>query len=234
MRAMIFCAGFGTRMRPLTDTLPKPALPLHGRPLIAHVLAWLQPQGVDSAVINLHHLADVMRETAERACPPGMDLIFSEEPEILGTGGGLVAARQHLEGHDEVIVVNGDIYTDLDLAPALSLHRRHRPSSTLVLTDDPAHAPLFGVGLDAADRITDFWGAPWGDRAVRHCAYTGIQILDPTFIATLPPSGFACVKESGWIPLLERGGDLRGAVVRGTWFDVGTPDRYRAARRSPG
>ncbi len=225
MKAMVFCAGFGTRMRPFTTARPKPAMPLFGRPLIGHTLRWLSGHGVTLTVINTHHLPDVMERTARQECPEGMRLVFSHEPEILGTGGGLVAARAHLEGDAPVLVVNGDAYLSLDVARALAVHRKHRPGATLVLTDDPRHAALFGVGVDDDGRILDFWG----DEPRRRFAYTGIHVLCPEFLDALPAAGFACVKEAGWIPWLGSGGTLRSVVERGDWFDLGTPDRYLAA-----
>lgn len=227
MKAFVFAAGYGTRMAPHTDVLPKPAMPFYGRPAIAHTLEWLARWGVDTAVVNLHHLAGDMRRVAQASAPAGMTLLFSEESEILGTGGGLVLAREHFRSGDTVIAVNGDVYTDLDLNGALRRHADSPAPVTLVLTDDPAQQALFGVGFDVDKRITDFWGEPHGsDFAIRRAAYTGIQLFDPVFLDALPESGFACVKESGWIPWLRAGGELSASVVRGHWFDLGTPDRY--------
>ncbi|MFT7625579.1 MAG: mannose-1-phosphate guanylyltransferase [Myxococcota bacterium] len=231
MNAMVFCAGLGTRMRPYTDRLPKPAMPLFGRPLIGHTLRWLASCGVTRTVINVHHQADVMRRVAQQSRPEGMSLVFSDEPEILGTGGALVAARQHFADDAPVLVVNGDAFLSLDVTEALAMHAAFKPGATLVLTDDPRHEALFGVGCDGEGRVTDFWGAPSGDRAVARHAYTGIHILSPSFIDALPQQGFACVKEAGWIPWLEAGRELRCVVAAGDWFDLGTPERYLAAHR---
>ncbi len=232
MKAIVFCAGYGTRMRPFTDLLPKPAMPFFNRPLIAHALRWLAGYGVDECVINLHHLGGIMRATAEAACPPGMRLVFSEEAEILGTGGGLVAARRHFHGEPEVIAVNGDVFTELDLSIPLAAHRAHRPAATLALNADPANEALFGVGVDADSRITDFWGEPQNKRASARYVFTGVHIFSPEQVLDrLPAEGFACVKEKGWLPMLRDAVPLRGAVVGGPWFDVGTPERYLQAHR---
>lgn len=226
MKAMLFAAGYGTRMRPYTDTLPKPALPFMGKPLVAHTLAWLAEYGVNTVVINLHHKAEIMRQTALQCCPNGMQLHFELEAEILGTGGGLRAATKHFSGEEAVIVVNGDVFTNADLEAPLRVHRNERPGSTLLLTADPQHRELFGVGLDSHQRITDFWGHPESAPPERRCAYTGIHILNPAMLAKLPDNEFACIKEKGWIPHLKAGGPLRGVITDADWYDLGTPERY--------
>lgn len=232
LSAMVFAAGLGTRMRPYSDQLPKPAMPFYGRPLVAHTLAWLAEHGVGTVVVNLHHLADVMRSTVNTWTPHGLKVHFTEEPEILGTGGGLVAARHLFGANEPIVVVNGDIFTRIDLRVPLRIHRQHPGPVTLVLNDDPENEALFGVGVDLGKRVVDFWGDPPNAGAFRRSAFTGIHVVDPAFLDQLPSSGFACIKEQGWIPFLERGGEMRGAVVRGDWFDLGTPERYLTAHMS--
>lgn len=233
MKAMLFSAGYGTRMAPLSDQLPKPAMPFYGRPLVAHSLEWLARQGIGEVVLNLHHLGEVARKTAEAHAPVGMTLHFSAEPELLGTGGGLVLARDYFPAEGgPFVVVNGDIFSQIDLRVPLRVHRHWAPTATLVLNSDAANEALFGVGLDLDKRILDFWGEPPGPGAFRRCAFTGIQIVDPCLFDTLPATGFACIKEAGYLPVLHDGGRLQGAVVDAPWFDLGTPARYLAAHLS--
>src|SRR3989339_1786704 len=115
IKAMLFAAGFGTRLRPLTLTQPKPLLPVGGRPLLDWVLGHLARFGVEEAVLNAHHLAEQIQAYAAQY--PAMRLqVLVETPQILGTGGGLWNARQALAGASLILVCNGDILTDLDLA----------------------------------------------------------------------------------------------------------------------
>ncbi len=230
MKAMIFTAGFGTRMAPLTDRIPKPAMPFFGRPLIAHTLEWLSGQGVDSVVLNLHHLPEVVRAAALDHCPKGLELHFSEETDILGTGGGLAAARHHFPAEDgPFLAVNGDIFTQMDLRMPLRVHDHRKPSATLVLHAGSGYADLFGVGLDLDKRILDFWGDPEGTQPFRRCAFTGVHVIEPELVDRLPKTGYACIKEQGYLPLLHEGGILWGTVSDESWFDLGTPARYLAA-----
>ena len=240
MKALLLCAGFGTRMRPLTDTCPKAALPFLGRPLVAHTLAWLARHGVTEVVLNLHHLGAAVRAAAEATCPPGLSVSFAEEPDILGTAGALAALADRFAGEPEVLLVNGDAFLDIDLWPVVADHRRHRPAATLTLTADGRHRELFGVGVDTAGRIRDFWGAPSHTASVQHRAFIGVHLISPDLLAALPRGRFACMKEDGYLPLLRgdlplppgvspAGRVLRGVVVAGAWHDLGTPERYLAA-----
>lgn len=229
MKAMILAAGYGTRLRPLTDRVPKAALPFFGRPLISHTLEWLAGHGIDAAVINLHHLGAQVRAAAEAWAPRDMRLLFIDEVEILGTGGALRNARASFGDDDEIVVVNGDVFTRLDLAVALRVHRSTRAMATLCLDAEPQHRDLFGVGLDLDKRITDFWGQPPGPEPMRRAAFTGVHITSAKLLDRLPETGFACIKERGWIPLLRDGGHLQGVVQAAPWFDIGTPERYLAA-----
>jgi NDP-sugar pyrophosphorylase family protein len=226
MKAMIFSAGYGTRMKPLSDVCPKPCLPFYGRPLIAHQLDWLCRHGVTSAILNLHHMGSAVRTAAEKNCPDGMTLAFLDEPTIRGTGGGLVNASTLLYDSSEFLAINGDIFTNIDLTLPIRAHRQIQAMATLVLTTNPQHSDLFGVGIDADNHVTDFWGDPPSDQFIRRGAFTGIHVLNPEFLNTLPNSGFACVKEHGYLPALQENIVIHAFVTGGDWFDLGTPERY--------
>src|SRR6476646_10095036 len=124
MKAMILAAGLGTRLRPLTNRWPKPALPLLGQPLFRYNLAVLKRAGVTGVGINTHHLPQVMRATAEaEANRAGLSFEAIHEPEIQGTGGGIRGLRNFLRD-DTFVVFNGDILFALDLPPILDAHRK--------------------------------------------------------------------------------------------------------------
>jgi mannose-1-phosphate guanylyltransferase len=226
LKAMIFAAGFGTRMGPLSELLAKPAMPFYGRPLIAHTLDWLAKSGVTTAVVNLHHNPRSVREAVKQHLPPGMKVSFSAEDDILGTGGGLKAAESHFTEEPFFLVVNGDVFTQFNLEIPLRIHQSASPLSTLVLTDNPDHRELFGVGINVAREITDFWGEPQNSNAFRHCAFTGIHIVNPDLLKILPEVGYACIKEDAYLPALRAEKKLMSAVMKGNWFDLGTPQRY--------
>ena len=232
-------AGFGQRLRPLTDVMPKPACPLMGVPLMGYALARLHRAGVRNAVVNAHHLADVLvTEIAGWAGEhlPDLSLGFSvERPEILGTGGALVQARSLLDG-DVVAVVNGDILCDFDLSALAGERARTGATASLLLAPHPDVERFGAVVVDDEGRVLDLAGlarrrsdavgGPAGEPAGRG-VFTGGHIarLAP-MLGQLPPSGRACVVRQGYVPLMAVGDDVRGRLHPGRWNDLGTLERY--------
>ncbi|MBW2713274.1 MAG: nucleotidyltransferase family protein, partial [Deltaproteobacteria bacterium] len=137
MRAMILAAGFGTRLRPLSELLPKPAMPVRGLPVIAYNLALLSRHGVSEVMINTHYLPEAIAEAAERYCPQGMKLHFSHEPNILDTGGGLRKVASFLRESDLCLLLAGDMLLDVDLTALIEKHKEAGAAITFGLLDDP-------------------------------------------------------------------------------------------------
>jgi NDP-sugar pyrophosphorylase family protein len=234
---MVFGAGLGTRLRPLTELLPKPVVPFFGRPLAGWTVAHLARAGASSVVINTHHLAErveaALRDDVEATNGPA--LAFSREETLLGTGGGLRRAweiDESLRGamrEDEVLVaVNGDILFAPDVEALVSEHRARRADATLVLRriEDP-----FALG---AIEIT-----PYDGRVVSMLAkarthgegvaamFTGMHVLSRRALARLPASG--CVIREGYRRWLEEGMTVCGSITDAPWLDLGTPRMYRDA-----
>ncbi len=136
MRAMILAAGYGTRLWPLTVDRAKPAIPFMGRPLVGYVAQYLARHGFKDVVVNLHHRPESVRSALGDGGRFGVRLRYVEEPAILGTSGALDNARHLLEG-ETLVVINGKLATDIDLAAALDTHRRTRALATLVLRPNP-------------------------------------------------------------------------------------------------
>jgi len=231
MIAMVLAAGLGTRLRPLTEAIPKPALPLLGSSLLEQNLALVRRLGVTEVVVNASHRAEVVAEVARRAADRlGLRLHLSfERPEPLGTGGALVAARPLLDRGETIVLVNGDVLTDMDLAPALERHRAERPAATLVLRSMPADADYAPVEIDDRGQVLRIAGQ--GREGVgRPFLFAGIHFLEPLVLDVLPPEGASCINRQGHVALVERGGRIHGHVIdEGSWSDVGTPERYRQA-----
>lgn len=231
MIAMVLAAGLGTRLRPLTASIPKPALPLLGSSLLEENLALVARLGVGEVVVNAHHLAprvaDLARAAAERL---GLVLHLSfESPEALGTGGALVAARPLLDRGETILLVNGDVLTDMELAPALERHRAERPLATMVLRPLPEDADYAPVEIDAEGRVLRIAGLGREGEGKPHL-FTGIHFLEPEVLDALPPSGASCINRQGHLPLIQAGETVLGEVIAGgRWSDVGTPARYREA-----
>lgn len=212
MRAMILAAGRGERMRPLTDTTPKPLLPVAGRPLIAHHLAALAAAGITEVVINHAHLGDRIERVLGDGRDHGLAIRYSAEPEgALETGGGILQALPLL-GDAPFVVVNGDVWCDF---PFARLPARPDGLAHLVLVDNPPHHPRGDFAL-AAGRVRAHDGEA--------LTYSGIAVLDPALFAGHAPGRFPLA------PLLRAAIDhdaVSGEHWRGRWVDVGTPERLR-------
>lgn len=235
MRAMVFAAGLGTRLRPLTDLLPKPVVPVLHRPLSWYALDHLRRAGVEHAVLNTHHLGDrVERELLRAPRLEGLALSFAPEPELLGTGGGVRAAVAlqaralgPLRDDDVVIAFNGDVLFAPDLARAVALHRRHDAIATMVLRADPDPQRYGAIEIDAEGRVRRMLGRPEGGAGLRALMFTGVHVLSARAIADLPERG--CIVRQGYQRWLERGEAIAGHVEDAPWRDLGTPREYLAA-----
>lgn len=227
MQAMILAAGFGTRLRPLTDVLPKPAIPVANRPLIHYPLAKLQQAGVTRVAVNLHHHGEAIRKALADA-PPGLEILTSEEPVILGTGGGLVRMRPLL-GAGAFFLLNGDVLSAVDLKALLAHHRRLGGAATLVVRPRPPVSDFTPLRADESGRIVTFGRAeapPEG--AATECMYSGQAVLEPAVFEHLPSEGVSSLP-SAFEAILEKGAVLGAFWDRGPWFDLGTPARYLEA-----
>jgi len=217
MKAMILAAGRGERMGALTATEPKPLLAVGGVPLIEHHLARLAAGGIADVVINLSYRGEQIRSRLGDGRRFGVTITYSEEGEPpLETAGGIVHARPWL-GRGPFLLVNSDVYTDLDFA-AFRAHTAHR--STLLLVPNPDHNPLGDFGLDEDGTVT--LGEP-------RLTYGGVAVLDTALFDGLAP-GRRPLK-----PVLDgaiEDGGLRGHFYDGLWIDVGTPERLEDARRA--
>jgi len=221
MRAMVLAAGLGERMRPLTLRTPKPALPVLGLPLIRHVLWRLRQDGVTHAVVNLHHLPEMMRAALEEAAEAtGVTVATTFEPEILGTGGGLRHAAAHLRGGGTLLVRNADFLADVDLAAALASHARSGCPVTLALV--PSRTGYSVVETDAAGRVVSLAGKPEPtSRPVAAHAFTGWQLIEDEVFERLPAGKSDTVRDL--YRALAAEGRLNGFVHTGTWVEVGSP-----------
>src|SRR5215212_1994460 len=158
MQALVLVGGQGTRLRPLTETLPKPAIPLVDRPFLAYMIEWLARHGVDEVVLACGFLPDRLREVLGDGEAGGPRLIYVEEPEPRGTAGAIKFAEQHL--HDRFLALNGDVLTDLDLTALMRHHEQADARATLGLypVDDPT---AYGLVRHSPDgEITEFLEKP--------------------------------------------------------------------------
>jgi mannose-1-phosphate guanylyltransferase len=238
VRALVLAAGYGTRLAPLTDALPKPLLPVRGRTLVELTLERLARAGCEAAAVNLHHLGGAIRDRLG-ASYHGLPLTYSEEPEILGTLGALAPLADFFAGCDAVVVVNGDSLCRWPIARLLRRHRARGAAATLLFA---AGAPpaLYGggVAIDREGRVVSFrQGSPEGGAAapaggpgprLRRRVFAGAHVLSPELLARAPER-FSHVVYDLWEPLLGEGARLMAVTTRRPWYDLGTPRRLRDA-----
>lgn len=222
--AFILGAGLGTRLRPLTETLPKPLVPVWNRALVAYAFDHLvHDLGVERFAVNTHHCADAYERAFPDATHRGRPLEFRHEPVLLDTAGGIDNLRDWLPRDESFVVYNGDILTDLPLAPALA---EHLASGNLVTMLLRSSGDELRVGFDReSGRVVDLRGvlAPeWPHRF----QFTGIYFVSPAFLEFLVPGKI----ESVVLPMLEairRGGRVGGYLVdEGVWSDLGEREAY--------
>jgi mannose-1-phosphate guanylyltransferase len=218
---MILAAGLGTRLRPLTDELPKPLVPVGDRPAVAHVAARLAAAGVTEAALNTHHLAGAFTEAVLAALP--LTLRVVHEPAILGTGGG-VANAAPLLGEGDVVVWNGDILADVEVRGLIAAHRAAAAPATLAVAPRADGAGTVGLGADGG--VVRLRGECFGVE-VGSGDFLGIYVLGPAFRARLPVPG--CLIGDGALPILRAGGRLATFAVREPWDDIGSVASYLAA-----
>ncbi|HET9752579.1 MAG TPA: sugar phosphate nucleotidyltransferase [Myxococcales bacterium] len=222
---MVLCAGFGTRLRPLTDRVPKPLVPLCGVPLLRYNLALLKNAGVGDVVINTHHLGAEMEKGA-RAIALELSLglqISREEKQILGTGGGVKRAQAMLGG-ETFFLLNGDMIFDVDLAAALEAHRAAGAAATMVLAPYPRGASYGAVEVDAAlnvRRIAGRGAAPEPSLVKTH--FTGVHVIGPELLARLPPEGESDINRTAYVRAIHDGVKVLGFMQAGYWGDLGAP-----------
>lgn len=226
IRALVLAAGLGTRLRPLTDQVPKPLLPVAGVPILGHTLAQLAALGCEAAAVNLHHLGDQIRHRFGDSFA-GMPLTWSEEPELLGTLGALHPLRELFAPADLVILVNGDSLCRWPLRKLVRRHLAGGAAATLLLTTRPDPAAFGGgVGIDRAGNILSFRpGDPERGEVVRRHVFAGAHVFAPDLIAGVGP-GFSDIVRDLYIPMLAQGAAIRAVVDSGAWHDMGTPQRF--------
>jgi NDP-sugar pyrophosphorylase family protein len=225
---MVLAAGFGERMRPLTETRAKPSLPMLNRSLIVHTLDYLRRQGVSEVVINLHHRPDSIRGAVGDGSRLGIRVTYSEEPVILGTAGGLKRAEAQFRGTGSFMMINSDSITDCDLGSALKKHRESRALATMVLTSPQRDEDYGVVEVGDRDRIERIAGRPQGGPLPHTGRYifTGLHIMEPEILDAIPADGPSEINRDVYPRLVSEGKLIKAFVHTGFWRELGNPRLY--------
>lgn len=226
MDAIVLAGGFGTRMRPLTHTRPKPLLPILNVPMIDHVVRWL-PHEVDRVVLAVNYMADAIRDHLARS-DLGKEVLVIEEDEPLGTGGAFRNALPEVTG-EEFIGLNGDLLCSLDLQEMVDFHRERGGIGTIALweVDDPSRYGV--VELEGGDRITTFVEKPEPGTAPSNLINAGAYVLRTEILDLVEPGVFTSIEREVFPRVLDRG--LHGFRFSGYWVDAGTPEAYLRVHR---
>lgn len=226
-KAFVLAAGFGTRMLPLTKSLPKPLMPLWGRSLLTRTLEMLRGWGVESVCVNAHHLPEAIRDHLTRRPVSGLDVSISHEPEILGTGGALPFARWFFRDDEPFWMVNADVALRADPAPLLRAFGKTSDLAACWLTAEAGPRTVEMTARRGVGAITNFRSKrPATDGTYTFC---GLQLLSPRILDFLPASGFATIVD-GYEEAMRAGHAIAGVEIPGSfWADLGTPAQYLAA-----
>lgn len=224
MKAVVLVGGEGTRLRPLTETRPKPLIPFMDRPFLHYQLDLLSEHGIEEVVLSSPYLEEEFRSfLRERGRAPRITWITEEVP--LGTCGAIVGARDHLD--DTFVVCNGDILTDLDVGGLVAFHRERGATATIALTpvDDARPYGLVDAGADG--RILAFREKP--TEPIPGNVNAGTYVLEPRALEGIPEGVPISIERETFPDLIARGEPLLAFVSDAYWRDLGTPESYLAA-----
>jgi mannose-1-phosphate guanylyltransferase len=228
MQAIVLVGGEGTRLRPLTETVPKPALTLVDRPFLAYMIEWLAGHGVDEVVLACGFLPDVLREALageeERA---GVAISFVVEPERRGTAGAIRFAADELGERleDRFLALNGDVLTDLDLSSLLRAHTDSGARATIALHPVEDSSAYGLVSTDPSGKVLEFTEKT--GEAVPGEINAGMYVLERSVLDLIPPGEEVSIERDVFPRLVGEG--LHGLRLDGYWMDIGTPERYLEA-----
>jgi mannose-1-phosphate guanylyltransferase len=238
MQAVILVGGEGTRLRPLTSTVPKPVVPLVDRPFIAFMIEWLRRHGIEDVIMSCGFLATSVRNVLGDGSAFGIRLRFVEEPDPRGTAGALKFAESMLD--ERFLLLNGDVLTDIDLTAQLAQHERTGARATLALVpvEDPTayglvrltpeHAVAEFVEKPSSDQLEGTRAAgQGGDRqlhAYANLISAGAYVLERDVLELVPEGRNVSIEREVWPRLI--GSGLYGFPSESYWLDIGTPERY--------
>ncbi len=224
MKAFILAAGYGERLRPVTDAIPKPLVPVMNVPAICYSLMLCAEAGIREVVVNLHYRPDDIRKYIEENNFFGMKVAFSFEETILGTGGGVKKCADFL-AHGDFLLLNGDIITDVRVSELVARHRELGAEGTVMLADGSASGVQGDAGTQGS-RVVDFRNfLGTGNRGP--LVNTGLAVLSPCVLDSCAAE-FSSIVYTGYVALIRRG-TLHYHEHRGLWRDIGSVASYVAA-----
>jgi mannose-1-phosphate guanylyltransferase len=222
VQAVILVGGEGTRLRPLTSTVPKPVVPLVDRPFLVYMLEWLKRHGIDDIVLAMGYLPTAVRNVLGDGSAYGVRLRYVEEPDPRGTAGALKFAESLLD--ERFLMLNGDVLTDIDLSAQIAQHEATGATGTLALVpvDDPSAYGL--VRLEEDNAVREFVEKPSSDQIDTNLISAGAYVLERSILDLVAPDRNVSIEREIWPQLVGHG--LYGFPAEAYWLDIGTPERY--------
>lgn len=240
MKAMIFAAGLGTRLRPLTDSIPKALVPVGDKPMLQHVLEHMRLAGIREVVVNVHHFPDMIRQFLAANGNFGLEISVSDERDcLLDTGGGLVRAIPLLDDREPVLLHNADILTDLPLPEMIEFHENHMPDATLLAWDRESSRRLL---FDSGGAMKGWCNMATGEirpssldsQGLSPLAFGGIHVVSPSLFPSLEEYARRKGPVFSITPFYVEAcqtRDIRAFTPNEPfdWFDIGRPESLRKA-----
>jgi len=227
MKAVIMAGGFGTRIQPLTSSIPKPMIPLFNRPIMLHIVELLKKHDITDLVMLLYHQPFVIKNFFRDGADFGVKITYVTPLQDMGTAGAVKAAEKYLD--ERFLVISGDLLTDFNLKKIIDFHVDSKARATITLTSvkDPLQ---FGVVItDKEKRITQFLEKPgWGE-VISDTINTGIYVLEPEILAAIPDGENFDFSQDLFPAMLKSKDALFGFPAKGYWRDIGNTDSYREA-----
>ena len=230
MKALLLVGGKGTRLRPLTIHSPKSIVPIFNRPFLHYQLDLIKkvPE-IDEVILSLNYQPHRIEEVFGDGRAAGIRMRYVVEPTPLGTAGGVRFASEGVK--DTLVVFNGDVLTQIDLAAVIDLHRRRKAKATIVLTpvENPSAYGL--VETDGDGNIRRFLEKPKADEITCDTINAGIYVLEPSTFDRIPPDVAWSIERSFFPSIIERGETFIASIYRDYWIDIGTPEKYMQVHR---
>jgi mannose-1-phosphate guanylyltransferase len=230
MKAVILAGGIGERLRPLTNEKPKVLLPVHGKPIVEHLIILLKKYGIKDIILAVSYKAEMIKEYFGNGEKLGVNISYFVEEERLGTAGCLNYLKAELD--KTFLMVNGDELINFDLNKLILFHKKHKKQATIALyrLDDISQFGVVQLNEKHSYLIDRFVEKPKKEEAPSNLINSGLYIIEPSIIKLIKDKKFAMM-EKDVFPTLAQDGELAGIEMTGQWFDTGTHERYEQVQR---
>ncbi len=233
MKAIVLAAGKGTRLGEAAGMLPKPMVPVRGRPVLEHNIRWLRSHGITDLYLNLHHLPEIITDHFDDGAAFGVSIHYSLEENLLGTAGAVrrIADRYWKDAAEPFLVIYGDNLLSYNLTAVQGFHREKGGAGTIVVYEKEDVLQSGIVVTDATARILTFIEKPRPEQVVSHLVNTGIYVLEPAVVDAIPRETLVDFGRDVFPSLLERGCALYAMAPPGSLTAIDTPELLRQATR---